>query len=149
MLSDMQLYSSYGYYGYNNDDFDSYWNSYRSQVNPHVKMLFWDLQGYGRGTPLELKNDILMASGFSDKLLSVIPKMWKDENALVREQLVAVLAHLTEDQRQVIILKFIEGQSNAEVARILGKPVGAVKSLQHRALAAIRRIIERETRNDT
>ena len=65
------------------------------------------------------------------------------ERGLAQRRLAAALPHLTEDQRQVIILKFIEGQSNAEVARILGRPVGAVKSLQHRALAALRRILER------
>jgi RNA polymerase sigma-70 factor (ECF subfamily) len=48
---------------------------------------------------------------------------------------------LTPDQRQVVILKFLEGWSNAEVAETLNKPVGAVKSLQHRALGALRRIL--------
>jgi len=41
----------------------------------------------------------------------------------------------------VITLKFLEGFSNAEVARAIGKSEGAVKSLQFRALAALRRII--------
>ncbi|MBL7064892.1 MAG: sigma-70 family RNA polymerase sigma factor [Anaerolineae bacterium] len=56
------------------------------------------------------------------------------ERGLVQRRLAAALTHLTEDQRQVVILKFIEGLDNTEVARMLGKPVGAVKSLQHRAL---------------
>lgn len=51
----------------------------------------------------------------------------------------AALNQLTPDQRQVIILKFVEGLSNAEAAAVLDKPVGAVKSLQHRALAALQR----------
>ena len=65
------------------------------------------------------------------------------ERGLAQRRLAAALPHLTEDQRQVVLLKFIEGLSNAEVAQVLGKPVGAVKSLQHRALAALRRILER------
>ncbi|MBC7241224.1 MAG: sigma-70 family RNA polymerase sigma factor [Anaerolineae bacterium] len=64
-----------------------------------------------------------------------------------QEQLQAVvrqaLRRLTPDQQQVIILKFVEGLSNAEVGLILGKPEGAVKSLQHRALAALRRQLEK------
>ncbi len=48
---------------------------------------------------------------------------------------------LTPDQRQVILLKFFEGLDNEAVAAALGKPVGAVKSLQHRALEALRRIL--------
>jgi len=65
------------------------------------------------------------------------------ERRLAQQRLAAALTHLTEDQRQVIILKFIEGLNNAEVAQMLGKSAGAVKSLQHRALAALRRILER------
>lgn len=51
----------------------------------------------------------------------------------------AALQHLTPDQQQVIVLKFLEELSTQEVAAVLEKPVGAVKSLQHRALAALRR----------
>lgn len=46
---------------------------------------------------------------------------------------------LTPDQRQVISLKFLGGLSNSEVAEVMDKPIGAVKSLQHRALAALQR----------
>lgn len=48
------------------------------------------------------------------------------------------IARLSADQQQVIVLKFIEEMSNAEVARILQKPEGAVKALQHRALTNLR-----------
>ncbi|MEE4194747.1 MAG: sigma-70 family RNA polymerase sigma factor [Anaerolineae bacterium] len=50
---------------------------------------------------------------------------------------------LTEEQQQVIIGKFIEGRSNREVATLIQRTEGAVKSLQHRALAALRRVIEK------
>lgn len=49
------------------------------------------------------------------------------------------IQQLTSDQQQVITLKFLEGFTNEEVATTLGKPIGAVKSLQHRALAALQR----------
>ena len=38
-------------------------------------------------------------------------------------------------------MKYLEELSNKEVAEILDKPVGAVKSLQHRALLALRRLL--------
>ena len=44
------------------------------------------------------------------------------------------LKHLTDEQYQVIILKFIEGYSTREVASIMEKTEGAVKGLQFRAL---------------
>ena len=66
------------------------------------------------------------------------------EASLYHEELQSAIAQLTTDQQQVIILKFVEGLSNAEVARILGKSEGAVKSLQHRALNSLQRIMRRE-----
>jgi RNA polymerase sigma-70 factor (ECF subfamily) len=53
----------------------------------------------------------------------------------------AALHKLTEDQQQVVSLKFLEGWDNDEIARALHKPVGAVKSLQHRALAQLQKIL--------
>jgi len=44
----------------------------------------------------------------------------------------------------VIVLKFAEDLSNREVAEILGKTEGAVKALQHRGLAALRRVLNVE-----
>lgn len=49
---------------------------------------------------------------------------------------------LSPDQQKVIALKYLEGLENIEVARILEKPVGAVKSLQHRALSNLKKIID-------
>jgi RNA polymerase sigma-70 factor (ECF subfamily) len=58
-----------------------------------------------------------------------------------QERARAALAHLTPEQRQVVMLKFLEGWENEEIAQALGKPIGAVKALQHRALEALRRIL--------
>jgi DNA-directed RNA polymerase specialized sigma24 family protein len=44
----------------------------------------------------------------------------------------------------VILHRLIEGRSNAEVADLLGKTEGAIKSLQHRALASLRRAVIKE-----
>ncbi|OQA45681.1 MAG: ECF RNA polymerase sigma factor SigW [Chloroflexi bacterium ADurb.Bin325] len=51
---------------------------------------------------------------------------------------------LSEEQRLVILAKFGEGMSNAEVASWLGKSEGAIKSLQHRALQALSRFLRME-----
>jgi len=61
------------------------------------------------------------------------------EHRLSAARVRAALRQLTPDQQQVIALKFLEGLSNQEVAALLDKPIGAVKSLQHRALAALQR----------
>ena len=64
------------------------------------------------------------------------------ENRISAEKIRLALQKLTPDQRQVILLKFVEGFSNQEVANALSKPVGAVKSLQHRALVALRHLLD-------
>jgi RNA polymerase sigma-70 factor (ECF subfamily) len=53
----------------------------------------------------------------------------------------AALGELTEDQRTVVLLKFFGGLSNGEVAKVIRKNEGSVKSLQHRALAALGRLL--------
>ena len=62
------------------------------------------------------------------------------------DQIREALQKLTPDQRDVILLKFSEGLSNQEVAETLSKPVGAIKSLQHRALTNLRRLLVSEER---
>ena len=48
---------------------------------------------------------------------------------------------LTEDQRQVLTLKYLEGWSSTEIAQSMDKTLGAVKALQHRGVASLQRIL--------
>jgi RNA polymerase sigma-70 factor (ECF subfamily) len=66
------------------------------------------------------------------------------ERALERGQLQVALKFLTDEQRQVIVLKFIEGFDNRSIGNIMGRSEGAIKSLQHRALGALRRVLYEE-----
>lgn len=66
------------------------------------------------------------------------------ERILAGRKVRSALQYLTEEQQQVIVLKFAEDLSNREVAEILGKTEGAVKALQHRGLAALRRVLNVE-----
>lgn len=68
----------------------------------------------------------------------------RTEEHLAQECLARVMQMLTEEQRQVIQLKFIEDREVAEVAAILDRNERAIRSLQHRALAALQRAIEQE-----
>jgi RNA polymerase sigma-70 factor, ECF subfamily len=60
-------------------------------------------------------------------------------HAIGRRGMLDLIEGLSLDQRQVLTLKFGFDFSNGEVATILGKTEGAVKSLQHRALASLQR----------
>lgn len=53
-----------------------------------------------------------------------------------------LLARLTPEQRDVVLLRIVADLSLEETAAVTGRPIGAVKSMQHRALAAIRRILD-------
>ena len=54
-----------------------------------------------------------------------------------------LVAQLTDDQQDVVILRFIGELSLAEVAETLGKTVGATKAIQYRALATLARLLEK------
>jgi len=87
----------------------------------------------------------------SKQPLPLLDEAWHSEDDLspdkavaahiAQEQVRAALLELTLIQQQVIELKFMEGMSNEQVARIMKKSVGTIKSLQHRALAALHRIL--------
>ncbi|MFZ1396192.1 MAG: sigma-70 family RNA polymerase sigma factor, partial [Candidatus Promineifilaceae bacterium] len=63
------------------------------------------------------------------------------EQHLLGEQVITALQTLTPEQQQVLTLKFLEGFSNAEVADLMHKPIGAIKALQHRGLARLQNIL--------
>jgi RNA polymerase sigma-70 factor (ECF subfamily) len=54
------------------------------------------------------------------------------------ERLREALRQLTAEQEEVLVLRFLLNFGIAEVAEITGRPAGAVKSMQHRALASLR-----------
>ncbi len=57
-------------------------------------------------------------------------------------EMVGLVAALPEEQRQAIALSFYSGYSNSEVARILGIPIGTVKSRMRRGLERLRLSLE-------
>jgi RNA polymerase sigma-70 factor, ECF subfamily len=69
-----------------------------------------------------------------------------EEQALVslgQTSMLTLIERLSPEQRQVLTLKFVFRFSNGETASILGKTEGAVKSLQHRALASLQKHVTR------
>ena len=58
------------------------------------------------------------------------------------------MPQLTEGQRQVILLKFIEGFDNSEIAAMMDKSEGAIRVLQHRALLALRRVLAERVQHE-
>jgi RNA polymerase sigma-70 factor (ECF subfamily) len=64
-----------------------------------------------------------------------------ETKAIVEEERLMVMAavrRLPPDRQQLLILKFVERLSNAEIGEIMGRTEGAIKSLYHRTLNALR-----------
>jgi RNA polymerase sigma-70 factor, ECF subfamily len=94
----------------------------------------WITDQYRRQPPPPLMLSEEIVSGEADLLQTSIDRI---EHENVR----GALTRLTSEQRQVIVLKYMEGWENEMVALALKKPVGAIKALQHRALDALRRTL--------
>jgi RNA polymerase sigma-70 factor, ECF subfamily len=65
-------------------------------------------------------------------------------HSIGRQSMLELIENLSADQQQVLTLKFVFNFANADVATILGKTEGAIKSLQHRALVSLQKQISRE-----
>lgn len=92
-----------------------------------------------RRAPLEAVDDTL----YEDSASSVV------ENQLTFETVMqAVHTTLTKDQRNVIILRFLEGMSLRETALIMGKRENHVKVLQNRAIQRLRKSLQDSPKND-
>jgi len=84
---------------------------------------------------LALDEQLVAAQGDPDSALA---------EQLSHQRLLAAISHLTPDQQHVLVLRFGEQLAAREVAEVMGKSVGAVEVLQHRALTALRRILKEE-----
>jgi RNA polymerase sigma-70 factor, ECF subfamily len=92
-------------------------------------------QARSRIEPLEDNlNEVAVIAGAEDP----------EELAIARlegSRVVAAMRELSPDQREVLLLRMGGGLTAPEVAEILGKTTGAVKSLQFRALASLARVL--------
>jgi RNA polymerase sigma-70 factor (ECF subfamily) len=84
-----------------------------------------------------------------DEALSSMPAPGGPEDAVATqldaEELRAAITQLTEDQQQVVLLRFIADQSPGEVAQVMEKSEVAVRQLQLRALRSLGRLLGRNT----
>ncbi|MCW5878875.1 MAG: sigma-70 family RNA polymerase sigma factor [Anaerolineales bacterium] len=63
----------------------------------------------------------------------------EDQNALL-----SIIRKLPEERQQLLILKFVEHMSNAEIGQIMDRTEGAIKSLYHRTLLSLRESITKD-----
>ena len=72
------------------------------------------------------------------------------ESVLLRveqhDEILAMVRDIPEDRQMLIIMKFVDHMSNAEIGKIMGKTEGAIKSLYHRTLLSLRKKIDIDNR---
>ena len=61
-----------------------------------------------------------------------------------QELLLQAVRRLPPERQELLILKFVEGMSNAEIGAVMGRSEGAIKSLYHRTLVALREALAEE-----
>lgn len=123
------------------DTFSGFLNALRKKQGPRQYLrayLYriahnWITDSYRRQPPPQVELDPEMQASLGEGPAEVM------EIEMQNEQVRAALAKLTPDQRQVVVLKYLEDWKNKEIAQALGKPIGAVKALQHRGIAALRK----------
>jgi RNA polymerase sigma-70 factor (ECF subfamily) len=64
-----------------------------------------------------------------------------ENRAIMDVVMLAINNDLTDEQRHVIILRFLEGLSLKETAKIVGKNVDSVKAVQSRGMAKLRKLL--------
>ena len=76
------------------------------------------------------------------EMMSLPARNEHPETTLLRTEkqdaLLRLIRTLPSDRQQLLILKFVEGYSNVEIGKIMNRSEGAVKSLYHRTLLALR-----------
>jgi RNA polymerase sigma-70 factor (ECF subfamily) len=84
-----------------------------------------------------------------DESIEVVDPRGQDEVLSIydRVSLQQAINQLTQDQQQVLTLKFFADMTNNEIAATIGRTEGAVKALQHRALQSMQQILAREGRD--
>jgi len=88
---------------------------------------------------------------FDESLITMLrqknPSIIAEERAQERDKrdmLLQAVRQLPADRQQLLILKFAEQMSNVEIGQVMGRTEGAIKSLYHRTLVALREELIKE-----
>jgi RNA polymerase sigma-70 factor (ECF subfamily) len=118
-------------------------SNYREQGVPFLAYLFTVARN--------VLVDFYRRAGRAGGLMSIEEKSFPDIHSdpadaalanLEHQQVRQTLEQLREDYRMVLILRFLSGLSPEETGEVMGRTPGAVRILQHRALSALRNLLE-------
>ena len=128
-------------------------NALHRQKGPSINLRAWLL-----GTASNLVNDHLrrryrrkeenLDASLEESLVGESSPDSAWETAWQQDEIRRALQRLTTEQQHVIALRFADERSLDETAQIIGKTVSAVKALQFRALASLRKFLDEEKLDD-
>lgn len=119
------------------DDFEGDEHGFRSWVFTIAHRRLIDLRRASRRRPEDLSP--------AEDIEPVMQPSEAEPEALTTlgtEEVLRLLDHLTDDQREVLLLRLVAGLRLAEVAEVTGRPRQAVKSLQTRGIEHLRRLVQ-------
>jgi RNA polymerase sigma-70 factor (sigma-E family) len=100
-----------------------------------------DPEGYVRRTMINAHTDWWRKKPWREQSTAELPETPAPDAAAsydARDAVLAALATLSSRQRAVVVLRYYEGLSEAEIAQVLGCSAGTVKSAASRAMAKLR-----------
>ena len=106
----------------------------RSYLYQTAYHLFIDqIRDHQRAAPIEI---VEYVAPENDSVQTMV-----ENRALLDSVMIAINNNLTEEQRHVVVLRFLEGLSLKETAQIVGKNAKSVKALQSRGIAKLRQVL--------
>jgi len=86
----------------------------------------------------ESKQNVQLNEAIPDESQNVEEKVLQESES---KNLLRAIKQLSEEQQEVITMKFIEGMSNKEISKILNKNKDAIRALQYRALKVLKQLL--------
>jgi len=120
------------------------WKAIRSCKGKEKTFLSWLYRIAHNHLINTLRSMKRFASIEEENFVDIIDPKVEVEEEIECQELLEKITCLPRNQRQVIILKFIEGFDNREIGKIMGKNEGAIRVSQMRALATLRQELGNE-----
>ena len=84
------------------------------------------------------------AVALNEEFLPELARLPSHEDVLSHVYFASLLEHLTDEQQEVVLLRFVGGLSHAEIAEVIGSNANAVKAKLYRALQRLRAVLRKE-----
>jgi RNA polymerase sigma-70 factor (ECF subfamily) len=88
-----------------------------------------------------IKKDTVSLEDVAETLQDLVSPVDTINASLQQKRILDVLNQLTSEQQEVIKYRFFEDLSNEEIAYVMGKTIGAIRVIQHRAITKLKELL--------